>query len=197
MINIALIGEAREDEILYRSGAKAGDVIFLTGHVGSSAAGLDSIVEKRSFEGREEFLEAHFNPYPHVRAGRIIAGMKAGGALIDVSDGIASDLGHICRESGVGAVIEEEKIPVTPRFLAYCKEFGVDGNRLTLHVGEDYVLLGTVPERPAARLEEVLKAAACEFFPIGKIVAEPGIRLKTREGSVREIEPRGYDHFKV
>jgi thiamine-monophosphate kinase len=197
VINVALIGEVPEDEILYRSGARAGDLIFLTGHVGSSAAGLDLLVEKRSFEGGEELLEAHFNPYPHVRAGRIIAGMKAGGALIDVSDGIASDLGHICRESKVGAVIEEEKIPVTERFLAYCAEFGVDRNRLTLRVGEDYVLLGTVPERSAGRLEEALKASACEFFPIGRVGAEPGIRLKTRDGALRDVEPGGYDHFKT
>ena len=75
VINVALVGEAREEEVLYRSGAKGKDVVFLTGPVGASAAGLDCLLANRSFEGQDALLDAHFDPHPHVRAGRIIAGL--------------------------------------------------------------------------------------------------------------------------
>ncbi len=77
VINIALTGWIAEDEVLYRSGARPGDVAFLTGTVGSSAAGLDLVLSGRDFEEAGELLEAHYNPVPHVRQGRIIAGLKA------------------------------------------------------------------------------------------------------------------------
>ena len=195
VINVALVGEAREQEILYRSGAERDDIIFLTGPVGSAAAGLDLLLEKRSFSEREALLDAHLDPHPHVEAGRIIAGQGVAHALIDVSDGLAGDLGHVCTESRVGAIIEEGKIPTTELFRAYCERFNLDPVPLTINVGEDYVLLGTVPEKSASKLEKALQAGGCEFFPIGKIVAEPGLRLLDRDGSENEMRPSGWNHF--
>ena len=195
VVNIALVGEALEDEILYRSGACAGDVVFLTGTVGSSAAGLDIILAKRAFKDEGPLLDAHHNPRPHVKAGRIIAGLKVASALIDVSDGVAGDLGHICRESGVGAIIEEASIPMTNLFRRYCDHFELDALQLALHVGEDYVLLGTVPGQKVHKLEAALKSAGCEFFAIGTIAAEAGLRLRGSDASLRAIRPGGWDHF--
>jgi thiamine-monophosphate kinase len=195
VINVALVGEALEREVLYRSGAEADDVIFLTGPVGAAAAGLDLLLENRSFSGREALLNAHLDPHPHVEAGRIIAGQGVGHSLIDVSDGLAGDLGHICAESRVGAIIEEAKIPTTELFRAYCERFKLDPLPLTINVGEDYVLLGTVSQKAASKLEKALQAGGCGFFPIGKIVAKPGLRLLDRDGSEREIRPSGWNHF--
>jgi thiamine-monophosphate kinase len=196
VVNVALVGEEAEDEVLYRSGAKVGDVIFLTGPVGDSAVGLDVLLAKRGLDDHEELLNAHYNPYPHVKAGRIIAGLKIANSMIDVSDGVASDLGHICSESKVGAIIEEDKIPVTERFNKYWQKFGLNFEYLTLHVGEDYVLLGTVPEKFSDNLENTLKAGNCNYFPIGKIVEGSGIKLKTTHGLLKETNSRGWDHFK-
>jgi thiamine-monophosphate kinase len=195
VINIALIGEVPPDEILYRSGAREGDVIFLTGPVGSSAAGLDIILTGRSFKGQDELLKAHHNPSPHVKEGRTIASAKIANSLIDVSDGVAADLGHICAESGLGAIIEEESIPTTPGFRAYCEEFKQDPTHLSLHVGEDYVLLGTAPADAADRLEGALKSKSFEFYPIGNMVSEPGLKIRYRDGSTAAIGARGWDHF--
>ncbi len=195
VINAVLVGEAREEEVLYRSGAEPGDVIFLTGPVGASAAGLDCLLAGRSFAGRDALLDAHFDPYPHVRAGRIIAGLRAAHAMVDISDGLAGDLGHICAESRVGAVIEEARIPTTDLFRAYCERFGVDALRLAIHVGEDYVLLATAPAKAAAALGKALQEGGCAFHRIGEIVHEPGIRLRARDGTTREIEPAGWNHF--
>jgi thiamine-monophosphate kinase len=196
VINIALVGEAKEDEILFRSGAKAGDAIFLTGPVGSSAAGLDLILKKRERQGWEDLIEAHHNPYPHVKAGRIIAGMKVANSLIDVSDGIAADLGHICTESNLGAILEEEMIPTTDKFKDYCRRFQVEPNHLSLHVGEDYVLLGTVLSGSAEDLRAALESGGCEFYQIGHMVNEPGLRLRTRKNSLETMGANGWDHFK-
>ena len=174
VINVALVGWAAEDEVLYRSGAKAGDVIFLTGAVGTSAAGLDLILSGKHFSRRDALLEAHHNPLPQIKEGRIIAGLRVANSLIDVSDGVASDLGHICDESGVGAVLEESRIPVTDAFRTYCSEFQLDCEKLMLHVGEDYVLLGSVPAESADKLRNALESAGSTFHPIGTIVGARG-----------------------
>lgn len=196
VINIALVGEAHEEEILYRSGSKVGDVIFLTGQVGSSAAGLDIILTGRSFGRGDELVDAHHDPHPHAKAGRIIASTRVANCLIDVSDGVAADLGHICTESKLGAIIEEEMIPTTELFRAYCDSFDKDFRHLSLHVGEDYVLLGTVPEKSAGHLQEVLQSEGCEFYPIGNTVAEAGLRLRGRDGYSEVVGESGWDHFK-
>jgi thiamine-monophosphate kinase len=196
IINVALVGEVDEEEILYRSGAKVGEVIFLTGAVGSSAAGLDTLLTKRLFDGRDYLLDAHHDPYPHVKEGRIIARTRIASSLIDVSDGVAADLGHICTQSEVGALIEEERIPTTELFREYCERVNQDFRHLCLHVGEDYVLLGTVPRPSVAELQKALTEQGCEFHPIGETVAEPGLKLKDRNGSIEEIEATGWDHFK-
>jgi thiamine-monophosphate kinase len=116
--------------------------------------------------------------------------------MIDVSDGLAGDLGHICAESRVGAIIEEDKIPTTKIFRAYCARFELDALHLATNRGEDYVLLGTVPEKSATELAQALESGGCEFFRIGRILGEPGIRLLARDGSAREIKPSGWNHFK-
>lgn len=196
VVNVALVGEARVDEILYRSGAEVGDLIFLTGPVGSSAAGLDILLKGRGVDDGDDLVEAHHDPYPHVKEGRIIASMKVANSLIDVSDGVAADLGHICTESKLGAIIEEEMIPTTEEFRAYCERFNEDANRLSLHVGEDYVLLGTVPAEAEADLREALRSQDCEFYPIGRTVSEAGLKLKVYDGSIKVIGASGWDHFK-
>jgi thiamine-monophosphate kinase len=196
VINIALVGWAKEDEVLYRSGARVDDVIFLTGAVGSSAAGLDLILSGRAFVDGDELIEAHYNPFPQVKEGRIIAGLKVATSLIDVSDGVASDLGHICAESGVGAVIEKNKLPVTEVFRTYCSKFHLDSECLLLHIGEDYVLLGTVPEKSADALKYALESDGCKYYPVGKIIKSSGIFLAGEDHSVRKIAASGFDHFR-
>lgn len=196
VISIAVVGEAVEDEILFRSGARAGQVIFLTGPVGSSAAGLDIILKAREVRGWSELIDAHNDPYPAVKAGRIIAKSKLASALIDVSDGVAADLGHVCAESNVGAILESKAIPNTEQFRRYCETFSEEPTHMSLHMGEDYVLLGTVPAEAAKDLRESLESNGCQFYPIGHTVKETGLQLKAEDGSLKMIDTRGWNHFK-
>ena len=96
----------------------------------------------------------------------------------------------------MGAVIEEDKIPTTELFKAYCDKFKLDAIHLSLHVGEDYVLLGTVPEKSAARLEKALITEGCDFYPIGNTVAGAGLKLKFQDGTIEVIGASGWDHFR-
>jgi thiamine-monophosphate kinase len=196
VINIALIGEAFEDEILYRSGAKPGDTIFLTGTVGSSAAGLDALLKGHTEPEWQNLIEAHNNPAPHIAAGRLISGLKLAHSLIDISDGLVSDLGHICDESGVGAVISLDSIPVSDSTAKYIRRFKLDFDKTTLLSGEDYILLGTMPPDSLAIARDSLKSAGCGFYPIGEITANRGIALREADGSIKAITNRGFDHFK-
>jgi thiamine-monophosphate kinase len=196
VINVALIGEAAEDEILYRSGAKLGDAIFLTGPVGSSAAGLDALQNNREGEKWQSLIECHNNPYPHVAAGRVISGLKLAHSLIDVSDGIASDLRHICIESGVGALVYREAIPVADTAAEYISHYALDMDVFTLHSGEDYVLLGTTPPDSVSIMRDSLKSAGCGFYLIGEITSPGQISIRGADGAVKPLATGGFDHFK-
>lgn len=195
VINVALTGEAAEDEILFRRGARPGDVIFTTGVTGLSAAGFDLTRNYREFESGAPLVNAHHDPIPHVRAGNIIASSGAANSLIDVSDGLLGDLGHICEESEVGAVIQMEKLPVAAELRDYCRKFDLKVDDFILYGGEDYVLLGTAPEINARTLEEALREQGCEFFAIGEMIDGDGIRLEHPDGEVTIPDMRGHNHF--
>ena len=197
VINIALTGEACEDEILYRSGAKPGDILFLTGYVGASAAGLHAIKANHFEQKWQGLIEQQTNPLPHITAGRLLSGLKLVHALIDVSDGLASDLNHICEESGVGGVIHEDSIPVSDSASEYIRIYSLDYRKLALFTGEDYILLGTMPSDTIAMAREALKSSGWPFFIVGEIIEGKGISLKTNDGSIEEIQPLGFDHFKT
>jgi len=195
VINVALSGEERDDEILYRSGALEGDVIFIAGTLGRSAAGLDLLRNKREFEKKEGLLTAHFDPIPHVWSGRIIASSKLANSMIDISDGLVGDLWHVCKESGVGALIEMENMPIDDNLREYCERYRLDLERFVLYGGEDYVLMGTVATESSDLLRESLKAQDCDYFPIGKMVDGDSIKLRENGGTIRELARSGYDHF--
>lgn len=195
VVNIALTGEEDIEQVLYRDGAKPGDIIFLSGKVGSAAAGLDLLKSGREFEYRIALLESHFNPVPHVWSGRVIASSGLASSMIDISDGLAGDLGHICRDSGVGAAIELDNIPVSKELASYCSLHRLSIENFILYGGEDYVLLGTVPEDSSPALEDALKSQECEYYMIGRITEEKSIKLLYGDGRFRELERSGYDHF--
>lgn len=166
VINVALTGEARKSDIVYRSGARAGDQIFVTGPLGKSLP-----------------TGWHLKFIPRIKEAQYLVRHVRPTSMIDISDGLAADMGHILDESKVGAVLEEKKIPW--RAGASLHE--------ALYDGEDFELLFTVPASKAVLL---LKQKRFRFYPIGEIVSRAkGLLLRDKSGDLTKTAPRGYTHF--
>jgi thiamine-monophosphate kinase len=196
IINLFLTGEVSRDKVVYRSGAGPKQTIFVTGHLGSSAAGLDILNRGIKMEKYAQLVDAHISPRPHLLEGETISSSSSATSLIDISDGLLADLEHICRESNVGAVIRQAELPISDSCRQYCADFKLNPLDFALHGGEDYVLLGTVPEHSFYKLKDLMKSKGCSINYIGKTTEEPGIRLQDESGVIRAAGSGGYDHFK-
>lgn len=144
-ICVTVLGRARIGVSRHRSYAKAGDLVCVTGTLGDSAAGLQAILRDIPRSGVvPELIERHYLPRPRLFEGAALARTAGVHAMMDISDGIGSDLRHIMEESGVGAEVDVRKLPVSAELLEFCTEYGFDFIRLAVEGGEDYELLFTV-----------------------------------------------------
>lgn len=183
-ISVTALGECPAGRALKRSGAAPGDVIYVSGHLGDAAAGykiLESGLEGGYFEDIETGRLQR--PEPRVELGLKLRSLSGVHAMMDISDGLASDIRHIMESSGVGAEIDTDALPLTPAFRHVCSEYGWDPVELALCGGEDYQLLFT-----AAPGSEVPRG---ECTPVGRIVEGDALRWLGREGE----DFVGYRHF--
>jgi thiamine-monophosphate kinase len=197
LITITLMGVVPAALMLRRSTARVGDLIYVTGPLGEAAMGLEILRQGVELdpEIKIPLVEAHLTPRPQLAAGRILATETLATALIDTSDGVATDLYHICQASGVGARIPADAVPVSPRVQAAAAALGRDPLTLALTGGEDYLLLFTVKPEIAARLPQPFAKAGLQApLPLGRIIDGDRVILETPEGEV-DISGRGYDHF--
>jgi thiamine-monophosphate kinase len=201
VIDITLVGEVHPFHFVERKGAEISDQIYLTGEVGTSAAGF-TILQKYGSnypEGFGSLVEKHRQPQPRITVGQKLSQRQLVSAMIDVSDGIASDLYHICQKSQVGAEIMFAQLPFPEKLSEVSKLCHVSVQDLILHSGEDYELLFTVKSTVS---EQELKTMGqeCEvpFTHIGKIVEQnQGLSLIDEKGNRIPLQPRGWDHFKA
>ena len=195
VIDVVVAGEAQKGEALRRSGAQPGDQIFVSGSLGLSALGLCLLkAGKRSRAAWASVaLRAHCYPVPQIRLGRFLSRQHLANALIDLSDGLSSDLGRLCRASGVGARIWAERIPV-PRIGRGRDARQWNPLQLALHGGEDYQLLFTVPTAKVARIPTHFHGVP--LFRIGEIQKSKKILLLRAGAKPEELLPAGYDHFR-
>jgi thiamine-monophosphate kinase len=170
-ISVALLGETRDLRPVRRGGAKVGDAIAVTGPLGGSILGRHLRFTPRVREGIE--LNRRFELH----------------SMIDISDGLSADLGHICDESRVGAVLYEGRLPVSPQARRLAHRDGRTPLDHALSDGEDYELLFTLPPIEAVRVEKAKLGKV-----IGEISAVDGMYLRDRKGALREIERRGWEH---
>jgi thiamine-monophosphate kinase len=181
-----------------RAGAKAGDFIFVTGELGGAAGGLKLLEEglwknTRQIEiWQTDLINRQRQPLPQISIGRILSEKNLASAMIDLSDGLSSDLAHLCAESGMGAKIEEDKIPVH-RQLLEVPQFKDQALRLALDGGEDFELLFTASPKKISQLEKELKNY--RFSCIGRTTANAGTIELLSEGKVTFLEPKGFRHF--
>ena len=199
IITVTLMGRVPAPQMLRRAGAGIGDLVFVTGPLGEAAAGLEILRRGLEFppDLKEPLTEAHLRPRPQLRAGRLLAQEGLATALIDTSDGVATDLYHICQASGVGARIAAAAVPVSPRVQAAAPQLGRDPLDLALTGGEDYLLLFTATPEMAGRLPQAFgRAGLAAPLPLGRIVAGDRVLLSSSAGEV-DISGQGYDHFRL
>jgi thiamine-monophosphate kinase len=191
-ISVQVGGYVPAGKALRRSGARPGDLVYVTGTLGD--AGLGLLIQQRQYFppayglGLRDRLE---RPTPRVSEGMALLGVAS--AAIDVSDGLAADLGHILEASGVGAALYLERLPMSDAVCAYVADTG-DWN-LPLSAGDDYELCLTVPSQRQPTLDEVGADFDCALSWVGVIEKQGGLRC-VREGAQGcSLEPRGYRHF--
>jgi len=192
VISITLHGEQIPARIIPRSGARPGDDLFVTGTVGDSALGLELL---RRGERSGHAVERHLNPTPRVSAGLSLAESGMASAMIDVSDGVLADLGHILTGSGVGARIDASLIPLSPYFSQRAPDVAPAPLSLALTGGEDYELLFTAAPGRTAQVETLLAASGVTATRIGAIVAGSDVTVTAADGSLIPPERRGFNHF--
>ncbi|QTA85277.1 thiamine-phosphate kinase [Desulfonema magnum] len=200
IINISVVGAVPEKEILYRHTAQPGDIIFSTGCLGDSRAGLQLILNKTVADSEElkALFNAHILPWPYLEEGRFLAHQGGVHAAIDVSDGLSSDLGHIIRESNAGARLYAEKIPVSKNLQKFCTRFDADPLEYALGGGEDYMLLCTIsPDKADSVARDYLKKFGQPIYPIGEITDSGETELVFPDGRIKSVAPSGWNHFKI
>ena len=191
-ITIQVHGFVEPGKAMRRSGARPGDLIYVSGRLGDAALGLLAKggvpVATGNLPG---LLERLHRPEPRLDLSAAIRGIAT--ACIDVSDGLGADLGHICESSGVAASIQAESLPLSPSVREHVAATGDWG--VVLAGGDDYELCLTVPPERRAELESAISGLAIGLTPIGTIEASVGVRCRMPDGSISQVAGRGYDHF--
>jgi thiamine-monophosphate kinase len=201
VIDLFLLGRCPANQIICRRGARPGDLLLVTGTLGDSRAGLELLLHPEwvvTQESRRAALAAHLTPQPRLIEGQVLAQTGLVTAMLDVSDGTLSDLGHICKASKVGAEIVLADLPTSPACQEVARVAAQDTGAWALTGGEDYQLLFTVDARNVERVQRELAAGAgTSARVIGRVLApEQGIMLRFPDGSVRPPEGVvGWDHF--
>jgi thiamine-monophosphate kinase len=196
-ITITLIGETAGRKILYRSGGKAGDYLYVTGTLGKAAAGLRLLSKgftRPASGGQACAIRALTTPNPRCAAGFWLAQSGFATSMMDISDGLSVDLPRLCSAAKTGAVIDARKLPLFLDSAAW----KCDPLELALHGGEAFELLFSVPAPSASKLEKSYPKSLPKITRIGRLTADRGDVLYRRAGRTAERLPaRGFDHFRV
>lgn len=204
IISITAIGEANEDEITYRSGAKPNDLLVVTGDIGSAYMGLQVLErEKQVFQVNPNnqpdltdytyLIERQLKPEARKDIRPLLKDLDVKPtSMIDISDGLSSEVMHICKQSNVGCNVYEDKLPFDPQFILVCEEFNLDATTIALSGGEDYELLFTVGINDFDKIK-----GNPNFTVIGYITEEKeGKHLITRANTKIELKARGWNALK-
>lgn len=190
VMDVMVLGEPVEDRYLLRRGAQCGDVLAVTGYPGRSAAGLLAL--ERGLPACP-LIPAHLFPVPRVEEGKWFARQAGVHALIDLSDGLVQDAGHIAEQSGLGLDIAPERVPIAPELDAYKDTLGIDPRDLALGGGEDYELILAMDP---ARANEIQQAFQERFFqPLSIVGHFTGLSHGLCAGG-EPISPKGFEHFR-
>jgi thiamine-monophosphate kinase len=195
LINITVIGEVPTGQAILRSGARPGDILYVSGRLGEAELGLQ-IVRRSTRLPRiqSQLMKKHLYPEPRLALGLWLSKKRLATAMLDLSDGLSSDLPRLCAASSVGATVEMERIPqvrVPPYLL---RKKGLIPSQFALNGGDDYELLFSVPAHKAKLLPHTYHGVA--LSAIGKITSERNLLVMDAHGRKSEFKPRGWDPFR-
>lgn len=201
-ISVTIMGEQLPERILRRSGARPGHEIWVSGTLGDSALGL-ALLERRLSpdaeppdEDRYAALYSHLlDPVPRLRVGAALAESGLVSAMIDISDGLLADFGHIAELSGVGGEVRLDGLPLSPPFRAERAARGEALLELALCGGEDYELCFTAPREHREKIAGIMKMSGIEGTPVGIVTDLPGVLVTGASGAVWNPGPQGFNHF--
>ena len=180
LADIVVLGSVPAGQAILRSGAQPGDFLYVTGTLGSAVAALNQLRAGKKLRPRSH--PKHFYPEPRVAVGQFLREKNLVSAMVDISDGLSTDLGHICEESGVGAAVYAAALPAAG---------GKDGLTLALHGGDEYELLFTA--RPERRIPKQISGVP--ITRIGEILSGKRMMLATVDGKTQLLKPAGWEHF--
>ncbi len=192
--SLTVVGEVDRGKAILRSGASPGDLLCVSGRLGEAELGLRLI--QRKLQGQKRWtglLKKHFYPEPRLALGEWLATHQCATSMIDTSDGLSTDLGHICKASDVGAAVWAPEIPIV-RIPPELRRLDLDPLNLALNGGEDYELLFTVPKKFSSRLPR--KVQGVSVTVIGEITREKKIILLGPDGISTPLQPKGWDPFR-
>jgi thiamine-monophosphate kinase len=191
-LDVTIIGEVAPIQMLTRQGAKPGDLLYVTGELGGSSAGLELLSRSRRKISRSGAIRRHLRPQPRCAAGRLLAEQKLASAMIDLSDGLSTDLSRLCEQSGVGALVEACQLPLAKIPVRQRRVLTNPLLHYALHGGEDYELLFAVAPRLSQRLPKQIDGLP--VHRIGCMTRASGIWLLDGQKRHR-LNPGGFDHF--
>jgi thiamine-monophosphate kinase len=193
-VTIAVIGECARNNLGLRSGAKPGDAVLVTGELGASQSGLDLLNAKCKMKNAK-LVGKHLRPVPRVDEGLALARKFKLHGMIDISDGLASELGHLCEESTCGIVIDQGALPVADEAITVARLLRKDPLEYCLAGGEEYELLFTLPLNDAVRAKALLEKMGTHCTIIGQAVKGHGARIIGQDGKTRKLGAKGFRHF--
>lgn len=204
VISVTIMGEQRPELILKRSGAQPGDEVWVSGTLGDSALGLKLLTESKRLGGDDDYLlQRHLDPTPRCKLGQKLAEAcpepsQRGGlvtAMIDISDGLLADLGHIAEQSGCGAEIQLVQLPLSAQFRAYAAAQPTMPWQLAVCGGEDYELCFTAPAANQQTILQLAKTAGIPVAVVGKVTDSKQVRAVLPDGTLFKPSASGYTHF--
>jgi thiamine-monophosphate kinase len=197
VITVTVIGEQEAKVQTLRSNAREGDIVFVTGNIGDSSAGLAILLNQVSIDNKlykNYLINRHKKPSPRVKAGRLIALLERA-ALNDVSDGLASELHEIAEASKVGITINEADLPISDELLNLSETNDI--KKWTLFGGEDFELVGTTSPESWEKLKQVSEEQMIKITKIGSVSCNfLGVKLVKKDLETIILEKSGYNHFK-
>lgn len=191
-ISIALLGEVEKEFLVKRKGAKKGDLICVTGDLGEAQAGLEFL--KKYPYRKPALVKKHLTPFPRISEARTLVKTLKISSMIDISDGLSSELFHLTEENNLGAMIYEEKIPISPNCTKASNLLKRSPLLWALSSGEEYELLFTIRRKERAKLEKINEKVKVSV--IGEMLEKKeGVFLMERSGKKRKLAKTGFTHF--